>query len=295
MELPEWAQRAFRKHQPGGVGENAPNPTRLAWWNSCKRRFELRWDDLASDKWKVPQKHECYAPLRRKVNIEPTDYVRLCILETALDLAWKKSTGSLPCEVASAVSELESLNIQIANTACDLAALFRQRATIQFSHGVEEADIEPNEPDPFNLWGALELSMAMPHVSDWAYVAQPEAAKFLNIARTQSRPGPQWPDVLDAVAVRSRRDVVPGSAGDVVVMASRTNATEWSQWARFLLGTLDDWHGTFPDGFLRECLTYNQLANLAEVALDAPADAYNPEQMRRLADRYKTNAQVIKQ
>lgn len=295
MALPEWAQRAFEKHKPHGVDRNAPNPTRLAWWEACKRRFELRWADLAPDEWRVPQEHVCYALLRRTVILEPTDYVRMCILETALDLAWKKSTGYLPREVASAVSELESLNIQIADAARNLAALFRLRATIQFSHGVEEYDSEPTEPDPFDLWGALELSMEMPRVSDWAYVTQHEAAKFLTIARTHSGPPPEWSDMLDQVAERSRRGVVPSSAGDVAVMASRTNATEWSRWARVLLGTLDDWRGTFTDGFLRECLTYNQLADLAEVALDAPAGAYNAEQMRRLADRYKTVSQAIKQ
>lgn len=288
MELPEWAHCAFEKYRPHGVGKNAPNPIRLAWWESCKQRFELRWHDLAADEWRVPQEHDCYAALRRTVIFEPTDYVRLCILETVLGLAWQKSIGHFPHQVASAVRELESLNIQIQNTARDLAALFRQRTKIQFSHGVEELESELNKSDPFELWDALELSMEMPKVSDWAYVAQYEAAKFLNIARTQSRPCPEWSDMLDQVAERSLRRVVPSTAGDVAVIASRTNTTEWSQWARVLLGTLDDWHGTFPEGFLRECLTYNQLANLAEVALDAPDDAYNADQLRRLADRYKT-------
>ena len=289
MELPDWAHCAFQKHRPHGVGTNAPNPRRLAWWETCKQRFELRWRDLATDEWRVPQEHECYAALRMKVIFEPIDYVRMCILETVLDLAWKKSIGHFPDQVATAVHELESLNLQIVNASRDLAALFRQRRKIQFSHGVEGLESELNEPDPFELWDALELSMQLPHVSDWAYVAQHESAKFLNIARTQSRPCPQWSDMLDQVAERSLRGVVPSNAGDAAVMASRTNATEWSQWGRFLLGTLDDWHGTFPEGFLRECLTYNHLANLAEVALDAPDHAYNADQMRRLADRYKTN------
>ena len=255
MVLPEWAERAFEKHRPRGVGNDEPDAGRLAWWQGCRRRFVQRWAYLDAMAWRVPDEHSCYVALRKSVIVDPPDFVRLCILETVLDLAWDHSTGNSPDRVTPSVKELESLNAKIAMKADELASLFRQRDQLRFDSGVEDYESDYAALDAFDFWDAFELAIALPHVASWAYVAQHETARFLNIARTQSRTKPRWPDLLDQVASRSVRAVVPSDAGDVAVHASRTNATAWSRWGRRLLGTLDDWSGTFPRGFLRGCLT----------------------------------------
>lgn len=289
MELPTWAERAFEKHRPLGVGNDGPDPERLEWWQGCKLRFVQRWEDLDVLAWRVPDEHACYAALRRTMNIDPPDFVRLCILETVLDLAWDNSTGNSPDRVTPSVKELESLNAKIASTASELAGLFRQRDLLRFDNGVEDLETDYPAFDAFDFWDAFELAIALPHVARWAYVAQHETVQFLNIARTQSRTKPCWPDLLDQVAGRSVRAVVPSDAGDVAVHASRTNATAWSRWGRRLLGTLDDWRGTFPRGFLRGCLTGAHLASLLEVALDAPPEVFNKRQMERLSQSYDSS------
>lgn len=289
MVLPQWAERAFEKHRPQGVGNNGPDPDRLAWWEGCKQRFELRWNDLEPTSWKVPNEHGCYIGLRRSIVLCPPDFVRLCILETVLDLAWDQSVGNSPKRVTPSVKELELLNAKIASTASELAGLFRQRDRLRLDNGVEDLETDYAALDAFDLWDAFELAIKSPHVANWAYVAQHETARFLNIARNQSRTKPRWPDLLDQVAGRSVRAVVPSDAGDVAVHASRTKATEWSRWGRRLLGTLDDWTGTFPRGFLRGCLTGAHLACLLEVALDAPFDVFNKRQMERLSKTYDSS------
>ena len=286
MELPTWAERAFEKHRPLGVGNDGPDPERLEWWQGCKWRFVQRWDGLDVMAWRVPDEHACYGALRRSVNIDPPDFVRLCILETVLDLAWDSSVGNSPERVTPSVKELESLNDQIASKAKDLAALFRQRDRLRFDNGVEDYETDYAALDAFDFWDAFELAIQSPHVASWAYVAQHETTRFLNIARTQSRTKPRWPDLLDQVATRRVRAVVPSDAGDVAVHASRTNVTKWSRWGRRLLGTLDDWRGTFPPGFLRGCLTGAHLACLLEVALDAPVEVFSKRQMERLTENY---------
>lgn len=283
MVLPEWAERAFEKHRPRGVGNDDPDPDRLAWWEGCKQRFEQRWDDLETTGWKVPNEHKCYISLRRSIVFDPPDFVRQCILETVLDLAWDSSVGKSPDKVVPAVKELTSVNEKIARKARELAALFRQRSQLILDHGVEDYGSDYAAADPFDFWDAFESAIALPHVAAWAYVAQQETTRFLNIARTQSRTKPRWPDILDQVAARSPRDVVPSDAGDAAVNAFRTNPTEFSRWGRRLLGTLDDWKGTFPAGFLRRRLKGKHLASLLEVALDAPPEAFNDKQMDSLS------------
>lgn len=286
MALPMWAERAFEKHRPRAVGNAEPNPDRLEWWEGCKRRFELRWLDLAAESWNVPEWHGCYVRLHISLEWDRMDFVRHCILETALDLAWDNSVGKAPDRVAQAVSSLDQINADIATKARELSSLFRQRDLTQFDEGVTDCYDDCGELDPRKLWDVLELAMSLPHVGQWAHTAREEAAKFFSIAQTQSRPKPQWPDLLDMVAEHTPRPAVPCDAGDVAIFASRTNRTDQSQWGRRFLGTLDDWSGTFPRGFLRGCLTGAHLAALLEVALDAPPEAFNKRQMERLSATY---------
>ena len=286
MVLPAWAERAFEKHRPRAVGNGEPNSDRLDWWEGCKHRFELRWADLDADHWRVPEWHRCYSALSLGFEWSRADFVRHCILETVIDLAWDASAGKAPGKVAQAVANLDTINTQISDKARELASLFRQRDLTQLAEGVTDSSEDYLELDPYGLWDALELAMGLPHVDLWAYTARVEVEKFLNIARTQSRPKPRWPDLLDMVAARAHRPAAPCDAGDIAVFASRTKHTNQSQWGRRLLGTLDDWGGTFPRGFLRGCLTGAHLAALLEVALDAPPELFNKRQMQLLSNLY---------
>ncbi len=284
MGLPEWAERAFRKYEPAAGFDADPDPEMLAWWQQCKDRFERRWGDIAPEKWKVPVDAPCYAECRRLVAWEPADFVRECILETAIDLAAKKRDGKSPGKVAPAVKELDSLNDQIATKASELAYLFRQRDTIRRDHHIHDND-DFTVSDPFGFFDALEGAIRIPRVRRWVGVAHNEIQAFLQVARSQSREKPEWPDLLDQISSRMPRPAAPSFAADAAVKASRTKATDWSPWGVWLLGALDEWN-EFPPGFLRECLGHGQLATLAEVALDAPAGAFNESQMKELRKRY---------
>jgi len=284
MGLPEWAERAFRKYEPAAGFDADPDPEMLAWWQQCKDRFERRWGDIAPEKWKVPVDAPCYAELRRLVAWEPADFVRECILETAVDLAAKKRDGNSPDKVAPAVKELDSLNDQIATKASELAYLFRQRDTIRNDHHIHDTE-ELTILDPFRFLDAFEGAIRVPRVRRWEGVAHNEIQAFLQVARSQSREKPEWPDLLDQISSRMPRPAAPTYAADTAIKTSRTKATKWSPWGVWLLGALDEWN-EFPSGFLRECLGHGHLATLAEVALDAPAGAFNESQMKELRKRY---------
>lgn len=294
MGLPEWAERAFSKHEPTAGFDADPDPEMLGWWQQCKARFVGRWRDIAPEKWKVPGDAPCYDELRRMVAWEPADFVRGCILETAIELAAKKRDGNSPGKIAPAVKELDLLNDQIATKASELADLFRQRDTIRSDHHIHDND-DFTTSDPFRFFDALEAVIRVPRVRRWAGVAHNEIREFLKIARSQSREKPEWPDLLDQLSSRMPRPAAPSSAADAAAMASKTNATEWSRWGRWLLGSLDGWD-EFPPGFLGACLGHDQLGMLAEVALDAPAGIFNKDQMKELRKRHEKSkaAQVRK-
>jgi hypothetical protein len=95
--------------------------------------------------------------------------------------------------------------------------------------------------------------------------------------------------VLDEVANKIPRIVSSLDAGDIAVVGSKSNKSEWSPWVLRLIGRLEDWSGNgLPSGFFLECLTNDQLADLARLAFDADSDAaINGEQMRKVKDRYK--------
>ena len=185
--------------------------------------------------------------------------------------------------MVEATKRLDELNHEICTTAERLAGLLLKREDILAAHPL--IDNEHSGPDPIYLWEALELALATPDLLPWASVASAELAPFLRIAAEQSRPGPEWADLLHQLSSRDYRRALPYEAADIAVVASGTNQTAWSPWLLRLIATL--YEAKAIDGTsLLQCLTNKQLASLAEVALDTPAAVINDSQIRMLKRRF---------
>jgi hypothetical protein len=294
MNLPDWALRALDHFKPQSPYRgDGPDPGRLRQWAVLCGRFEARWQELAPDQWKVPVDHPAYAGLRRGYRFEPADYVRQCILETAIECAWESGANKRPAEVIEAVKELDRLNEKISELAENLASLFRQRDNIRldFSLRDQSRDEETAAPDPFNLAGVLELTFKKHHFRTSSYCYQDGLGVLYDALSSSNGDAPTIADVLDEISWRMPRAVTSFDAGDLAVIGSKTNRSEWSPWALRLVARLNDWAGNgLPDGFFLECLTHDQLATLAMVSVDAPSDAYNAPQMRELIKRFKARS-----
>jgi hypothetical protein len=273
MTLPTWALRALSfVNSESERGE---------WQSSLLPRFEKNWYRLDAEKWRVPDWHRSYGRGHFDKDLSAADLVRKRILETALDIEWDRRTAETDIRPDQALKEVSRLNTAIVSKACELAELFRVRSDLMDRFALE--DTQESEPyDPFDFWTAFESAMESPQFRAWAYVAQHEIQAFLRIARSQSRPRPRWPDLLDEITKRPDSEVFASDPVVAAVAGPRTKVTEWSLLGRQLIAGLDDWEGTYPKGFLLGCLTHGQLAALAEVVFDAPASAFGDEQMRKL-------------
>lgn len=291
MPLPPWAVRALDNFKPlPGFRDNEPDPARLRQWEGLRARFEKRWHELAPDQWKVPEDHPDYEWLRFKYTYPPADYVRQCILEAAIECAWEMGANKRPAAVIAAVKELDVLHEQITQAAGGLASLFRQRDQLLEDYSLSDLslDSETNELDAFRLAGLLELVFSKHRFRTASYRYKAGLDVLYDALSSRGRPAPTIADLLDEISWRSARDLTPRDAGDIAVVGSTTNKTEWSPWAHRLVARLDDdWTGYLPDGFLLSCLTYSQIATLLSVALDAPPEAYNTTQMGNLIRSYK--------
>lgn len=274
MNLPEWAERVLHNKKPlppafpKGQG---PDTEQLKKWNIFNDRFRSRWNELEADKWKIPE------------HSDPENNIRMRILACAVMCAWELGKDRRPLQVIEAVKELDSLNEKICDTAELLAGLLRQRDILTEEFSLSENDYP--EPDPIYLWDALELALKVPDLLHWACVAEDDLNRFLRVARGQSRPGPEWPDLLDQLSERDYRRARPFDAPDVAVFASGTNKSDYSPWSLRLISMLDDRNGYY--GSTLKYLTNDQLANLASVAFGARDDAkINGEQMRKLKASY---------
>jgi hypothetical protein len=292
MVLPDWAIRAlehFRPLPPYRAAE--PDPDRLRQWNVFRERFEVRWHELGPEQWKVPNEHPSYGSLRHQGYLyEPAEYVRQCILETAIECAWELGSNKQPSQVVEAVKELDRLNEKVSEAAEALATLLRQRDRLRldFSLTDRNRDADAGTPDPFTLAGVLELTFRKDGLRTSSYDYKRGLETLYDALSSSTGDAPTIADLLDEVAWRMPRVVTTFDAGDLAVIGSRTNSTEWSPWALRLVARLSDWAGNgLPDGFFLECLTHDQLATLAMVAVDAPPGVYNAAQMRQLIKRYR--------
>ena len=292
LSLPPWAVRALDQFKPQpGFRDSEPDPARLRQWDGFRARFETRWWELAPDQWKVPEDHPDYEWLRFNYTYPPADYVRQCILETAIECAWEMGANQRPAGVIAAVKKLDSLNDQISQAATHMASLFRQRDQLRESFSLSDSspDAEASAPDAFRLAGLFELVFSK-HRFRTASRHYKEGLDTLYDALSSSNgEAPTIADLLDEISWRMPRVVTPFDAGDIAIVGSATNKTEWSPWALRLVGRLSDWAGNgLPDGFFLSCLTYDQIATLLSVALDAPPEAYNAKQMGNLIRAHKS-------
>lgn len=282
MKLPTWALRALSfVNSESERGE---------WQSGLLSRFERDWYRLEVDKWRVPEWHQSYGQGHSDKELSAADLVRKRILETALDIEWDRHTADSNVRPDQALREVARLNGEIVALAGDLATLFRTRGDLMHRFALE--DTQESEPgDPFEFWTAFENSMESPQFRAWAYVAQKEIGAFLCIARSQSRPRPRWPDLLEEITKRPDGDVFVADPIAAALAGPQTKSTEWSRLGRQLIAGLDAWEGTYPSGFLLGRLPWEQLAALAEVVFDAPDTAFTGEQMRKLKKGpSKTNA-----
>ena len=273
MKLPTWALRALSfVNSESERGE---------WQSGLLSRFERDWYRLEVDKWRVPEWHQSYGQGHSDKELSAADLVRKRILETALDIEWDRHTADSNVRPDQALREVARLNGEIVALAGDLATLFRTRGDLMHRFALE--DTQESEPgDPFEFWTAFENSMESPQFRAWAYVAQKEIGAFLCIARSQSRPRPRWPDLLEEITKRPDGDVFVADPIAAALAGPQTKSTEWSRLGRQLIAGLDAWEGTYPSGFLLGRLPWEQLAALAEVVFDAPDTAFTGGPMRKL-------------
>lgn len=297
MVLPEWADGVFDSLEPTdipGVVTAVANEKKR--WLECRQRFESRWDILRPELWRVPVGANPYAEFKRKwVYHHPSEQdVRYQILYCAVTLNSGDVMGFPPERIAPAVKKLTDINAKIAKGASALAELFRQRAAVIGPDGhISDRPSGVNGPDPYRLLEAFcAAALDTPRIEFFGQLAKPSLEKLLRYARDVSHLEPEWPDLLDQLSLCSERVARPTGAGNSAVLSSRTKATKWSRLALRLLGELDD-QPPYPPGFLRNCLTYGQLATLLEIALDAPESAYNDEQLGRLVRAYDARRAAI--
>lgn len=294
MGLPDWALRALAHFKPQNTfRSDGPDPQRLRQWEAFSERFTRRWAELEPEKWHVPDEHPQYGHLRRTYLYPPQDYVRQCILECAIESAWEMGANKSPADVVAAVREMDSLNDQISASAAALATLFRQRDQLRNDYGLSDqwADTEHEHPDAFRLAGVLELTLSKQRFRTSDYDYQEGLATLYEAMASTRRDAPTIADVLDEISCRQPRMAAPFEAGDIAVVGSRTNKSPWSPWALRLVARLGDLAGNgLPHGFFLTCLTHDQLATLAMVAVDAPDGAYSGPQMRELIKRHRLRA-----
>ena len=294
VSLPPWALRALDAFKPEpGFRDTEPDPARLRQWEGFRTRFETRWNELAPDKWKVPELHPGYGWLLVNHAYPPTEYVRQCILESAIECAWEMGANKRPAAVIAAVKELDTLNEQITQEAANLASLFRQREQLRedFSLSDSGPDAESSEPDAFRLAGLLELVFSSHRFRTASYRNKGHLDALYDSLSSSGRPAPTIADLLDQISLRSAREVTPRDAGDIAIVGSKTNRSDWSPWALRLVARLGERGGNgLPDGFFLTCLTHDQLATLLTVTLDAPPEAYSGPQMRELIKRHKARS-----
>ena len=277
MALPDWAKQALQAADPASA--------RAKWQRDMALSLERRWQELDAESWDVPASHSCYGRGHADAALSPPDLVRARILETVLDLAWDLVNGKKPGQSGEAAKELASLNEQILDGARDLARLFRQRSLLARDHGL--ADQEYPGGDPFDFWDAFEAVFEHRDFADLAAVSRAEIAALLCAVRSQQRPKPRWPDLLEEITRRQDDAVKITDAGDRAA-AGRTKSTEHSRPLRQLFGALSSgWSGTYPDGFLLDPLKPSHLRALAEVVLGVQTGVLTNDAVGKLCRAFK--------
>ena len=273
MKIPAWAEKAFDAQKPvaAAFSETAqPDAVALGRWEAYTNRFRQRWHELDPDRWSVQ-------------NVPPDDWTRFHILTAGLACAKKLVTGQTPAKTLQARSDMLDIERQISDLASSLASLFRLRAGIENDTGVASWRHQDFGLDPMDLWDAVELAFCPPHGSGSEL---PRAqvwdglSKTLGQIRSTTLETPDWPELLEVLANHFECGTVPGDFPDITQMGHDTNKSQYSPWCRALINMLEGLN-------VLDCLTNAQLADLAEVALDAPPGVINAKQIGDLRRKMK--------
>lgn len=289
MKLPDWAERALEIFRPPPVRETDESDSeRAKQWGEVCTRFRNHWGDLESEKWKVPKTHLRYDVIAAGSKYSAHECVRQQILEIAIEIAIDLGAGKHPKETIDAVKKLNLLNCEISEKAEQLAKKFREREALKSKFRLIDRSMSDEDyPDPFWIFGALELAAKQEKFCNWAHVYKSEITQFLSTTK-KPRANPDWADLLDQASCRESKSVTGRDLGDIAVIGSTTNKSKWSQASLQLIGRLDDSisYG-LPAGFFLKCLTYKQLAYLAGVAFNVDGEgAINEDQMRMLKNTH---------
>lgn len=299
-QLPAWASRVLNGRKPlSPYGQVTPNAERMALWEGIKKRFENQWFEIEPDKWAVPSEHSEYLHLERSGYMySGCEYVKSGILECAVSIAFEIGTKKSPVGVGDAIKKLDELNSAISHRAEELSNLFEQREQLMTQWMLSDEWLISGESatdslDSFDFFDALELLLQRQPYFEWGHVADEKVAAFLN-QKWQSRTSPDWKGLLAVIAERLPRQVTPTTAADAAAISTRkskqrdANTSQWSSWALRLIGSLDGHAGNgVSRGFFLNCLSASDIASLARVTLDSPADAFSNDQMKMLIRRYK--------
>lgn len=271
MEIPIWAEAAFKQIRPEFANHGSDSAiAAMRLWKTIADRFRQRWSDLEVDLWKAPN-----------------DPIRQIILEIALGVAWERGIGKHPTQLLEAARLLDELNAKIAEKAGELAGLFRSRQHLLEDYGLtDRSPADMREPDPFSLFGALEVVVQKDAVAAWRLVFREKIDGFLKCGHTP-RQKPSWADMFEVMSNRVSGSIHGREVADVRMLnQTGGNKTEWSPWAKRMIALLDD---GVQQRSLLPFVKDEQLACLIEVALDAPRDIFSAAQTKNLVNRYHKN------
>lgn len=156
-----------------------------------------------------------------------------------------------------------------------MVSKFELRAGIENDSGVASWRKQEFATDPMDLWDAMELAFnpppgsgtEPPRASVWGTLS-----KAINQVRETSIAVPEWPELLSVLSNHFECGHLPGEFPDITEMGNDTNKSQYSPWCRALIQQLEGLD-------VLALLTNAQLADLAAIAIDAPAGVINAKQI----------------
>jgi hypothetical protein len=268
MTLPIWAKTAletYRPKPPYGSNTLQPDDSAVQRWTAYRDRFERRWSELESDLWSVRATHS-------------NDHTE--ILTAALECARRLAGGvGDPRKVIEKRRKLLTVDRKISKLAQQLAELFEEREELESELGATAWRAEG--ADAIDLWQAIEIAFEpRPGGSyDPAGAMAPmgeDLMRAVHQVQDTSLRVPEWADVLQLLAERYECGTLAGEFPDITSQVGNTNRTKFSPWCGALIRML---HGRN----VLSCLSDQQLANLASVALESDySGAINAKQIAAL-------------
>lgn len=276
MKIPDWAELALRNHAPRCRSQDRdPDPEATRRWQAYCERFRKRWDELDAGNWKLPPGE---AGTKTAYNI----------LTAGLDCAKRIGMNASPLKILKARKDVLKLDQQISILAESLASKIKLRTGMENDAGLASWRRDDSELDPLDLWDALEMSFnphplsgyETPRADVW-----PDMLQALKKARETSLSVPEWPDLLHQLADHFESGTDQGEFPNIAATGYDTNKSKYSPWCTALISILKNW-------YLLDCLTLEQLASLASLAVDSSdAGEINAKQIGALKRNFlKSNS-----